>query len=155
MNWQDELKELKFRNMEQKTPGAFVASGGRTMKLKPYSDRTANKLTAAIIDWINYSGFGHAVRVNTMGVARKEKIQLAFGNVRELTRFTPSTTAKGTFDISATIKGRSVKIEVKIGKDKLSPAQEKQMQKEQSAGALCFIAKDMESFVTWYKENFK
>lgn len=153
IHWKGRLNEIKYRQMEQKNPGAFIASGGRTMKLKSFTDTTSNGLTNCIIDWINLSG-GHAVRINTMGVVRKEKIQLAFGNTREIVRFTPSTTAKGTFDITATIQGRSVKIEVKIGHDKLSDAQIRQMNKEQAAGALCFIAKDMQSFVQWYEMHF-
>ncbi|MCW3108474.1 MAG: hypothetical protein JWQ09_2980 [Segetibacter sp.] len=154
MNWRDELRELKYSQMEKRTPGAFVASGGRTMKLKPYNDTTANGLTNCIIDWINYSG-GHATRINTQGQVRKEKIELAFGNKREIVRFTPSTTAKGTFDITATIQGRSVKIEVKIGRDKLSDAQINQQQKEEAAGALCFVARDMSSFIEWFTAIFK
>ena len=154
MNWKEELKEMKYRHMEINTPSAFIASGGRTMKLKPFADSTSNGLTNCIIDWINYSG-GHAVRINTQGQARKEKIELAFGNRREIVRFTPSTTAKGTFDITATIMGRSVKIEVKVGRDSLSSAQIKQMEKEEAAGALCFVARDMQSFVQWFKREFK
>jgi len=154
MNWKDELREMKYRYMEQRTPGAFIASGSRSMKLKPYNDTTANGLTNCIIDWINYSG-GHAVRINTQGQVRKERVEYFGGQHRDLVRFTPSTTAKGTFDITATIQGRSVKIEVKIGRDKLSPAQERQMEKEQAAGALCFVARDMESFVSWYQTQFE
>lgn len=154
MNWKDELREKKHSYMEQKTPGAFIASGGRTMKLKPYNDTTSNGLTNCIIDWINYSG-GHAMRINTQGQVRKEKIELAFGNKREIVRFTPSTTAKGTFDITATINGRSVKIEVKIGRDRMSEAQLRQQAKEEAAGALCFIARDMQSFVEWFNYHFE
>jgi hypothetical protein len=154
MNWKEQLKEMKYSYMERKTPGAFVASGGRSMKLKPYNDTTANGLTTAVIDWINYTG-GHAVRINTQGQVRKEKLQLAFGNSREIVRFTPSTTAKGTFDISATVLGRSVKIEVKIGNDRMSDAQLRQQAKEEAAGALCFVARDMQSFVSWYNDAFQ
>ncbi|MCW3107280.1 MAG: hypothetical protein JWQ09_1786 [Segetibacter sp.] len=153
MNWQNELKMLKYKHMEQRTPGAFAASGGRTMKLKAYNDTTANGLTNCIIDWINYS-CGHATRINTQGQDRKEKNELAFGNKREIVRFTPSTTAKGTADIKATIKGRSVNIEVKIGRDKLTEAQCKQRDREEAAGGLYFVARDMISFVNWFKINF-
>jgi hypothetical protein len=40
-------------------------------------------------------------------------------------QWTKGTSTAGSADISATIKGRSVKIEVKIGKDRQSEAQKK------------------------------
>ena len=155
MTWQQQLREMKYSDMEQKTPGAFIASGGRTMKLKPWNDTTANGLTNCIIDYINYSGIGHATRINTQGQVRKERVDYFGGFHKDLVRFTPSTTAKGTFDITATVTGRSVKVEVKIGKDIMSKAQLQQQEKEESAGALCFIARNMQSFVDWFKDNFK
>ena len=62
----------------------------------------ANTLTKQIIKFIQLNG-GQAERVNN--IARK------IGN-----RFVKSNMTKGTADIHCTIKGRSVKIEVKIGK---------------------------------------
>ncbi len=149
MNWKDKLREMKYRHMEQRTPGALIASGGRTMKLKPFTDRTSNGLTNCIIDWINLSG-GTANRINTQGQVRKEKIQLAFGNTREIVRFTPSTTRKGTADIHAVMKGLHLSIEVKTGEDEQSPEQLREQARIEAAGGLYFVAKDMESFVNWW-----
>lgn len=154
MNWRDELKEMKYKYMEQNTPSAFIASGGRTMKLKPYCDTTANGLTNCIIDWINYSG-GTANRINTQGQVRKERIDLAFGNKREIVRFTPSTTRKGTADIHGVMRGRHLSIEVKIDYDKQSEAQLKEQARITAAGGLYFVARNMESFVMWFKDIFQ
>lgn len=154
MNWKDQLREMKYRQMEERTPAAFIASGGRTMKLKPISDTTANGLTNCIIDWINGYG-GTANRINTEGQVRKERIDLAFGNKRELIRFTPSTTRKGTADIHAVMNGRHLSIEVKIGADKQSAEQIREQERITRAGGLYFIARDMQSFVEWFKNEFE
>jgi hypothetical protein len=47
---------------------------------------------------------------------------------------------KGRLDIAATIKGRSVWIDAKIGKDRLKPEQVKFAQAVQRAGGLAFAA---------------
>lgn len=47
---------------------------------------------------------------------------------------------KGRLDIAATIKGRSVWIDAKIGRDKLKPDQQKFAQAVQRAGGLAFAA---------------
>lgn len=47
---------------------------------------------------------------------------------------------KGRLDIAATIKGRSVWIDAKIGRDKLKPDQAKFAQAVQNAGGLAFPA---------------
>jgi hypothetical protein len=61
-----------------------------------------------------------------------------------------STSTRGSADISATINGRSVKIEVKVGADRQSQAQKVYQEQVEKAGGLYFIAKDFESVVEWY-----
>ena len=153
MKWKEELKQLKYKNIKANAPDFFIQSGGYAMKIKPYKDNTANELTKSIIDWINFSG-GSANRINTQGQVRKEKVQLAFGNVREIIRFTPSSTRKGTADIHAVMQGRHLSIEIKIGNDKLSDYQVKEQARITNAGGLYYVAKDMQSFVSWFKQHF-
>lgn len=47
---------------------------------------------------------------------------------------------KGTLDIAATIKGRAVWIDAKIGRDKLKPEQVKFCQAQEKAGGIAFAA---------------
>ena len=47
---------------------------------------------------------------------------------------------KGTLDIAATVKGRPVWIDAKIGKDRLKPAQVKFCQAQERAGGIAFAA---------------
>lgn len=110
-----------------------------------YTDTTANGLTRCIIDFIMLRGW-QAERVSIMG----RPIKQANGNYM----FGKSHMTKGTADISATICGRSVKIEVKIGADRQSDAQRKYQADIERAGGMYYIAKDFESFVEWYNKTF-
>ena len=51
---------------------------------------------------------------------------------------------KGTLDIAATIKGRAVWIDAKIGRDKLKPAQIKFCEAQSKAGGIAFAAWSVE-----------
>lgn len=51
---------------------------------------------------------------------------------------------KGTLDIAATLKGRSIWIDAKTGRDHLKPAQVKFCQAQERAGAIAFAAWSVE-----------
>lgn len=148
-DWKKELKRLKLEDIKSKSPGFFEESGGYKMKVKPYQDNTANGLTRCIIDWLTFNG-NYANRVNTMGVARIEKIELAFGRTMQKIHYTPSTTNRGTADITAVLKGKHVSIEVKVGRDRQSKQQKEEQIRIERAGRIYFIAKDMPSFLKFY-----
>ena len=113
---------------------------------KKWDDKTANGLTKAITSFIQFNGY-QAERINTMGVARENK--RTDGKVIGVT-WTKGTTTAGSADISATIRGRSVKIEVKVGKDRQSEAQKRYQESIERAGGVYLIARDFDSFVEWY-----
>lgn len=138
------LHDLKVCKVLSKCPTYPVNYIPKTM----YKDSTANGLTKAICDWINLHGY-QAERINTMGVARTK--YRTDGSVAGI-QWTKGTSTAGSADISATIKGRSVKIEVKIGKDRQSEAQKKYQEMIERAGGTYIIAKDFDSFVEWYQK---
>jgi len=113
-----------------------------------YKDQTANGLTKAICDYINLHGY-QAERINTMGTAREKKN--TSGKVIGVT-WTKGTSTAGSADISATIKGRSVKIEVKIGRDRQSDAQKRYQEMIERAGGVYYIARNFDEFVIFYNE---
>ena len=131
----------------------FEAVTGNT-----YRDDTANGLTRLIIDCIKHDG-GQAERINTTGIPidTRQEVTDILGNrhiIGSLTWRKGGSTV-GSADISATIKGRSVKIEVKIGKDRQSAAQKAYQREVEAAGGLYFIAHDFTSFVKWYSTIMK
>jgi hypothetical protein len=117
-----------------------------------YSDKDANSLTKCIVDFINLSGY-QAERINTMGVYREAKKHEQFdGNFKTLVKgtYTPSTSTKGSADISSTIYGRSVKIEVKYGKDRMSESQQRYKEDIEKAGGVYFVARTFDEFLEFY-----
>lgn len=119
--------------------------------LTNWNDNSANNLTKCIIFWINATG-GQAERISNQGQYRMgNKIQNPNGSITQLPgQWTRGQGTKGTADISATIKGRSVKIEVKFGKDIQSEAQKEYQENIERAGGVYIIAKDMDQFIEWF-----
>lgn len=147
------LKELALSENKQRYPN-LPAHARYTPK---YSDKTANQLTRCIIDFINLNK-GQAERISNTGrqIDNRETYSDTLGTTRTIgsMEWIKGTGRNGTADISATIKGRSVKVEVKIGKDRQSDQQKKYQQEIERAGGIYFIAKDFESFYEWYNLTF-
>jgi hypothetical protein len=122
-----------------------------------YTDKTANGLTKMIIHFIRLNG-GQAERINCTGriIDNRQTVADVMGNVRTIGSIKYGKTAgtRGTADISATIKGRSVKIEVKIGRDKQSSYQKQYQKNIEAAGGIYVIARDFTGFYEWYILKF-
>jgi hypothetical protein len=147
----DKLKALELESLREKYP----SMDARFIPLTDWKDTSANGLTKCIIFWINAMG-GQAERISNQGQYRAgKKIQVGTGEIaytKELKgKWTAGQGTKGTADISATIRGRSVKIEVKQ-KDKQSEAQKQYQQSIELAGGVYQIVRDFDSFVEWYEK---
>lgn len=122
------------------------------------NDRSTNGLTACIIDFINYTG-GQAERISSTGrwVSNGGTKQIDFYTGKETAsgRYIKSSGTKGTADISATINGKSVKIEVKYGKDKMSNDQKVYKSRIENAGGVYMIARTFDSWLDDYNRIFK
>jgi hypothetical protein len=99
---------------------------------------------------------GQAERISSQGQYREgAKIQVGSGmmaHTKQLPgKWTPGQSTKGTADISATIRGRSVKIEIKQ-KDKQSEAQKQYQQAIENAGGVYIIVRNFDDFVIWYND---
>lgn len=117
-----------------------------------YTDKTANGLTKCIIRYVCLLGY-QAERVSSMGrvigTTEVRRSDAGYNYRVGKVKYIPGTSKNGTADISATIKGRSVKIEVKIGRDRQSAAQKNYQQEVERAGGIYYIAKDFQSFHDW------
>lgn len=134
----DHLKQLKLESNRSKHP-----SFPDHLRPRPsYQTTTANGLTRAIIDYIQLNG-GQAERIGSMGRVVKRN---------GVSRYIPGTSTKGTADISSTIKGRSVKIEVKVGKDRQSEYQKLYQADVERAGGVYYIARTFDEFYEWYQQ---
>jgi hypothetical protein len=119
---------------------------------KTWSDNSANGLTKCVIDLINYEGY-QAERISTQGTY-VEGVKIKVGeNERQLKgKYIPTQGTKGSADISATIRGRSVKIEIKQ-KDKQSEVQKQYQESIERAGGIYIIVRSFDEFVEWF-DNF-
>jgi len=136
---------LRYPNM----PPAYIPK-------KKYDVKKSNGLTKAIIDFINIQG-GMAERIgNTGRYLQGDTVTDVIGIKRVFKgKYIPGTGTNGTADISATYKGKSLKIEVKIGADRQSDAQKEYEQRVTDAGGIYVIAKDFEGFYLWWCGVFK
>jgi hypothetical protein len=120
-----------------------------------FTDKTANGLTKAIVTFINLTG-GQAERISSMGrvIDGRKVVTNVLGQTGLIgsQTYIRGTSTNGTADISSIIKGKSVKIEVKIGRDKMSPAQIEYKANVERAGGVYIIAKDWQGFIEEYNK---
>lgn len=145
------LKELsvldhKERCKSTKMPPAYVV-------VNKFTDKTANGLTKAICRFITLMGY-QAERVSSTGryIDKSKIVTDVLGRKRRIGtgKYIKGSGTNGTADISATVKGLSVKWEVKM-KDKQSEAQKKYQEMIEKAGGKYFLVHNWEEFINQYK----
>jgi hypothetical protein len=146
------LKALELEDLRLKYPSLDE----KYMAFTKWSDNSANALTKCVIAYITYKG-DQAERISSQGQYREgAKIQVGTGEIayhKQLPgKWTPGQSTKGTADISSTIRGRSVKIEIKQ-KDKQSDVQKQYQAAIERAGGVYIIVRSFDEFVVWYS-NF-
>jgi hypothetical protein len=128
--WKIRYNTAHYNYTAQRTP-SIVKDGLYTPPPTPVVTKS-NGLTTFIINFLNWSGY-RATRINTMG--------------RQINgKFIPSATRKGTADISATVKGKSVMIEIKVGADRPRIEQLAEQQRERQAGGIYEFVSTPEQF---------
>lgn len=104
----------------------------------------ANDLTQSIVDTLNLCG-AFAWRNNSTGI---------YDPVKKIFRKNPKT-LKGVSDILGILSptGRVIAIEVKIGRDKLSPDQKHYIETVNKKGGIAFVVKTYDGFISAMIEN--
>ena len=114
-----------------------------------YNDSTANGLTKCVTDYINLIG-GQAERISNTGryIDESKIVTDVLGNRKKIGtgKYIKGTGTNGTADISATFKGKSIKIEIKM-KDKQSEVQKEYQQAIERAGGIYFICHNFDEFL--------
>jgi len=148
----DILKQLKLNESIKKRPN--VPLYALEAALPKYTDKTANGLTKCILDYLQLSNH-QAERINTMGrpIDNRKQVTDVIGRTKTIGTMTwgKSTATKGSSDISATIEGLSVKIEVKIGKDRQSEYQKIYQANIEKAKGKYWIVKNFADFYEKYQ----
>jgi hypothetical protein len=104
----------------------------------------ANGLTQWVLNFVNWNGY-RATRISSAG-------RYIPGNTYEGGMFIPGSTRKGTADISCTIKGLALMVEIKTGRDKPSPEQLKEQAKEIAAGGRYEFVSHPDDFIKIYNQ---
>jgi hypothetical protein len=147
----DRLKHLKQESMLESYPNVPKYA----LSAPKYEDKTANGLTKCIIEFLQLSNH-QAERINTMGrpIDNRKQVTDVIGRTKTIGSMTwgKSTATKGSADISATIQGRSVKIEVKIGADRQSQDQKIYQENIEKSGGKYWIAKNFDDFIKKYDD---
>jgi hypothetical protein len=147
----DRLKQLKQQAMLDAYPNVPKYA----LSTPKYEDKTANGLTKCIIEFLQLSNH-QAERINTMGrpIDNRKQVTDVIGRTKTIGSMTwgKSTATKGSADISATIQGRSVKIEVKIGADRQSQDQKIYQENIEKSGGKYWIAKNFDDFIKKYDD---
>lgn len=120
-----------------------------------YSDKTANGLTKCIIHFVKANGY-QAERISNTGryIDNSKIVTDSMGFQKRIGsgQYIKGTGTNGTADVSLTIKGKSIKAEIKIGKDRQSEAQKKYQADIERAGGIYIIVKDFDEFINFYKK---
>lgn len=150
------LRELHISDSKLKHPDLPYHS------CKDFKVSKAAGLTQATIYFLRLKG-AQAERVSSTGryLDNSVKVTNVLGQTRILGsgKWIPGSSTKGTADISATIPnkdgiGVSVKIEVKIGKDKQSEAQRKYQESVERAAGIYLLISSLSQLMNWYYLTF-
>lgn len=124
-----------------------------------YDDRTANGLTKCIIEFLNMTDGCHAERIGNEGrtIDTRKTYTDVIGQVRQTgsIKRIKSSGQNGTADVSATILGRSVKIEIKVGNDRQSEDQKEYQRQIENAKGYYLLVKDFQSFYDWFNSKYQ
>lgn len=122
------------------------------------SDSSTNGLTKCVIKWIELNGY-QAERINSTGryIDDRKIVTNVVGQQALIGsgKWIKSSGTVGTADISSVINGRSVKIEIKFGKDRQSQAQKDYQAAIERAGGIYIIVREFDGFVEWWDAYIK
>lgn len=111
---------------------------------------TANGLTNAICNYINWSG-GVGNRINVSGRIVEGTEKTSSGALLSKKKWIKSSTIKGTSDIIGTLpNGKTWNIEIKVNKDKPRPEQIKMQERVRKTGGYYDFISDMDTFFSLY-----
>jgi hypothetical protein len=131
----------------EKYPAAY--KDGFYLEPKHLDVKKANGLTSYICNFLTWKGH-RATRINVSGRLVDGVEKQPSGAKVGVKKWIPSSTKKGTADISATINGRSVMIEIKVGRDKPRPDQLAEQIRERNAGGIYEFISTPEQFFELY-----
>lgn len=121
-----------------------------------FKDKTEKDLKACIQYYAKVHGFQAEV-INNRGFRKDNRVVVenCIGQMKTIgsVQWLPSSQRKGTADMSLTIRGRSVKCEIKMPGDRMSQHQKEYQNEVEQAGGIYWIVTSFEDFYNKY-QNF-
>ena len=105
---------------------------------RTYRDDKSNGLTKCITSYLRLKG-AFCSRLNNTGIFDKR-----------LNRYRPGTSRKGLPDVVCTWKSKSIFIEIKAGRDRMSEHQERIRDEQNASGGLFYVARNFTDFKNWF-----
>lgn len=142
----NELSDRQYAATHPSIPDAWLPH-------KKFKQNNANAVTQAIIAWVRLNGY-QAERISVTGrmVDQRKTYKDVLGYTRQIgsVKWLKSSMQRGSADISCTIRGRSVKVEVKFGRDRQRPEQVEYQQQVEQAGGVYIIVGSFDEFYEWW-----
>ena len=146
-----QLKEQQLRQRYNRTPDEWTKFAHQAK----FSDKNEKELERCIIEYGKIEGFqAERDKVKPNRIDNRIKYVDSVGFVKQIGRitWTKSSMQAGSADLSLTIRGRSVKVEIKIGKDTQKKAQKEYQRQIEAAGGQYWIIKTFQEFYDRYQE---
>lgn len=155
LNFKKEIERLRRDKIIKRFPKeeeGWVDRIWYNSAIKYTKGKSASGVEKNIIDYIRLNDFqAEIIKVVGREIIGKD-VHTSLGVLKGKRKWIPTTGTKGSSDVSATVYGLSVKIEVKLRHDRQSDAQRKYEAAITKAGGIYFIAKSEDDFLVKWKE---
>jgi len=144
------LKESKLKEVRERYPNTTAFDHQANFK-----DKSERDLEKCILYFAQIEGFqAERIKVKPNRIDNRTSYVDSVGFKRTIGTVTwaKSSMQAGSADMSCTIKGRSVKVEIKIGKDFQKANQKIYQDQVEKAGGQYWIVKSFEDFYTHYQK---
>jgi hypothetical protein len=158
MIFKEELERLRTEVLLKRFPdndAEWCNKFWYASSIKYDKGRSAPKVEKNIVEYLQLLGHqAEKISVTGRSIDNTKKVKDVIGRERMIgsRTYIPSTSTKGSADISATVYGLALKIEVKVGKDRQSANQKKYEQNINQAGGVYMIAHHEQDFLDKFNE---
>lgn len=151
------LKANKLAEVQAQYPDALPSQLSALAYVKAAKQNSANEIEKTIVRFFELIG-GMAERTKNTGrmIDNTHRYTDSIGRTVQIgtKKWIPGTGTKGTTDIKAIYQGKSINIEVKYGKDRMSKDQNDYRDKVLFSGGFHYIAKDFDLFYEALTKDF-
>ena len=147
------LSEKKLKELRERYPHTTAFD-----HQAKFSDKSEKNLEDCILQFAKFEGFqAERIKVKPNRIDKRQTVTDCIGRMKVIgsITWTKSSMQAGSADMSLTIKGRSVKAEIKMPGDHQKPNQKLYQQQVEAAGGEYWIVTSFQSFFDRYHKFIK